>query len=83
VLLVLNNVQSERLQSECLIDLFDEWAGRDPATAAHFAESLAPPVARAQALFVVADRWTKANPTSAYIWMKSLPEFDGLRSTVF
>lgn len=80
---VLDNVKSERFRSEFIIDMFDDWVAREPAGAARCAENLPAGEDRTKAVFVVADRWTKANPTSAYIWMKSLPEFDGLRSTLY
>jgi hypothetical protein len=81
--LVLNNVKSDQLRSEFIIDVFDDWVATAPADAARCAENLPLGEDRTKAVFVVADQWTKTNPTSAYIWMKSLPEFDGLRSTLF
>jgi len=83
VRLVLNSVNSEPLRSESLIDLFDDWATREPADAAHYAESIPMGKDRTEALYVVADRWIKTNPTTAYIWMKGLPEFDPLISSLF
>lgn len=83
VQLVLENVRSSRLRSDSLIDIFDDWALRGPADAARCAESLPVGADRTAAIYVVADRWIKANPTSAYIWMKSLPEFDALQLVMF
>lgn len=80
---VLDNIRREPQRSDLLIDIFDVWATSEPFEAARCAESLPAGPDRNHALYVVADRWNRANPTSAYIWMKNLPEFDALHLTVF
>ncbi len=55
-------------------ELFDTWAGNDPATAAAKAGELKNPQQRQQAYQNIARRWAEKDVPAALAWAKSLPD---------
>lgn len=78
--LVVSSVQSDDLMNQTLLPIIQVWADQRPAQAASLVDQLPEGAMRTTAIAIVARSWMRSNPMTAYIWIKGLPEVDGLIS---
>jgi hypothetical protein len=72
------SVRSETAMNEAMLAIIGGWVETTPAQAARLVALLPEDETRSTAVAIVARSWMRSDPTTAYIWIKCLPEADNL-----
>ena len=79
---IATDVESPATADGAMLALVDVWPAARCDAAARLVDHFSAGPLRTAAVATVARRWMQANPVAAYIWIKGLPESDGLISTI-